>query len=247
VIDPVQIAWVLAVVLLASAVQSLLGFGFALVVVPLVMGVLGVRDSVVLVTFGSIVNTTLVAHQERGSIPVRRVTGLLAGCLAGLPVGLAALLWASEESLRLGVGVTTVVTALVLAAGVRPMSASVARDLGVGFLAGVLNTSTSMNGPPVVLYLQALRTPPAEFRGALAAFFTITSAVTVAAFTAAGVPSRRAVLLALAALPALAAGHALGRAAFRRVDARRFRRFVLALLVVTGAVAAASVLRPHAP
>jgi uncharacterized membrane protein YfcA len=241
-IGPLAIVWVLGVVLVGSAVQSLLGFGFALVVVPLLMGIVGVRDAVVLVTFGSIVNTALIAHGARGSIPVRRVAGLLAGCLAGLPVGLAALLWASEESLRLGVGVTTVVTALALAAGVRPMAASVVRDLGVGFVSGVLNTSTSMNGPPVVLYLQALGTPPAEFRGALALFFTITSAVSVAAFVAAGVPLRRATLLALAALPAVAAGHALGHTAFRRVDARRFRRVVLAVLVVTGAVAAASVL-----
>jgi uncharacterized membrane protein YfcA len=129
-IDPVHVAAVLGVVLIASAVQSLLGFGFALVAVPLLMGTLGVRDGVVLVTLGGIVNTVLVAHHAREDVPVCRVAGLLAGCLAGLPVGLAALL---------------------------------------------RRRSTSMNGPPVVLDLQALRTPPAEFRGALAVFFTITS------------------------------------------------------------------------
>jgi uncharacterized membrane protein YfcA len=240
--DPLLIVPVLAVVLVASAVQALVGFGFALVVVPLLMGVLGVRDSVVLVMFGSVVGTALLAHEARGAIPVRRVAGLLAGSVAGMPIGLAALLWASEASLRLGVGITTVVTALALAAGLRPMAGSTARDVGVGFVSGVLNTSTSANGPPVVLYLQALGTPPAEFRGALAAFFTINSAASVTALVAAGVPTRRTVLLALVALPAVAAGHALGRAAYRRVDARRFRRFVLGLLVVTGAVAAASAL-----
>lgn len=241
-IGPTLLATVLAVVLLASTVQALLGFGFALVAVPLLMGVLGVRDSVVLVTFGSIVNTALVAHEVRHAIAWGRVGWLLAGCLAGLPFGLAALLWASEATLRFAVGVVTVLAALALGAGVRPLAPSVARDLGVGFLSGVLNTSTSMNGPPVVLYLQAVRTPPNEFRGALAAFFTVTSAVTVLAFLAAGVTSRRAVLLAVATLPVVPLGNALGRRALRRVDARLFRRFVLGLLVVTGAVAASAAL-----
>lgn len=238
----IETAVVAAIVLVASTVQTVAGFGFALIGMPLLMNVIGVRDAVVLITITSVVNTALVAQRSRAVVPWRRVSGMLAGCVAGLPVGLAVLLLTPEHELRVAVGVTTVTMALVLAAGVQIERATLARDLAVGFVSGVLNTSTGMNGPPVVLYLQGLRLAPPEFRAALAMFFTITSLLTLGAFVAKHVVSGEALRLALVTLPCVLVGNWLGHRLLARVDPRLFRRLVLALLVLTGLSAAAAAL-----
>jgi hypothetical protein len=234
---------VLAVVLAASLVQTLLGFGFALVAVPLLMGVIGVRDTVILVPLTSIVNTALVAGSAWRTIAWPRVGRMLLGCVVGLPCGLAALLWASEATLRGAVGLVTVLLTAALAAGVRLGPATRARDLGVGFAVGALGTSAGMNGPPAVLYLQGLGIPPAAFRAELAVLFTVTSALAILTFAAGGVLGARTMWLALAGLPAVVVGNRLGTHLFGRIDAVRFRRLVLAVLVVTGLGAAASAFR----
>jgi hypothetical protein len=225
--------FVVAVVLAATTAQTVAGFGFALVAVPLFVTVLDVRDAVVLTTLLGLLNNVIVARTAWRHVPWHAVGPMLAGALAGMPLGLAALLLAPEDAIRLGVGVSTLVMAAALASGLRFGDRSVASELGVGLISGVLNTSTSMNGPPVVLYLQGREHLPDEFRGALAVFFFACSAITLAAFFATRIVTVDALALSAAALPSVAAGSVLGHALVRRVEPALFRRLVFALLAVS--------------
>jgi hypothetical protein len=234
------VAFVIAIVLVAATAQTLVGFGFALIAVPFLVVMLNVRDAIVVTTLLSLVNTTIIAAQARNDVPWRTVLWMLAGSLAGMPIGLAVLLFAPEDALRLAVGASTLVMAAALASGLRFGSSSVASELGVGFVSGVLNTSTSMNGPPVVLYLQSLGYPPQAFRAGLAVFFVSVSVLTVAAFVATGVVSMNALALAASALPAVVAGSVAGHALLRRTQPELFRRLVFALLIAAALSAVGS-------
>jgi uncharacterized membrane protein YfcA len=236
------VAFVVAVILVAATAQTLVGFGFALISMPFLVVILDVQDAIVLTSLLSLTNTGIVAQQARRHVPWRTVSWMLAGSLAGMPIGLAVLLLAPEDALRLAVGVSTIVLAAALGTGLRFGSASAGSELGVGFLSGVLNTSTSMNGPPVVLYLQSLRRPPDEFRAALAAFFFIVSALTLAAFVVTGVITAHAVALAGAGLPSVFLGSVIGHALLRRTHPELFRRLVFALLFAAAISAIVSVL-----
>ncbi|TAK56136.1 MAG: sulfite exporter TauE/SafE family protein, partial [Dehalococcoidia bacterium] len=170
----------------------------------------------------------------------RAVSWMFAGSLAGMPFGLAVLLFAPEDALRFGVGVTTIVMAAALASGLRLGDSSLGRELGVGVVSGVLNTSTSMNGPPVVLYLQGLGYPTQTFRGGLGAFFTAVGVLTFFAFLATGVVTWLAVGLAASAVPSVFVGSLAGHALLRRVEAAPFRRLVFAMLIAAALSAVGS-------
>lgn len=230
--EPATLAFVMFIVLLASVAQTLTGFGFALVAVPFLLLVVDVRDTVVITTLLSLTVNVMVARGVWRDIPWRTVSWLALGSFAGMPAGLAVLLLAPEDALKLGVGLATVAMAAALGRGLRFGSESAASGLGVGVISGVLKTSTSINGPPVVLYLQGLRHPPSGFRGALAVFFFVTGTVTLAVFAATGVLSLRALTFSAASLPVVFAGAWAGHALVRRVDAVRFRSIVFALLLV---------------
>jgi len=229
--DWALVGFVVAVVLVASTAQTLVGFGFALVSVPVFVTVLEVKDTVVLETLLGLLSSAIVARHAWGHVPWRTVSWMSAGSIAGMPAGLAVLLFAPQDALRLGVGLITIVMAAALASGVRLGSSSVPRELGVGLVSGVLNTSTSMNGPPVVLYFQGIGYPTQSFRGGLAVFFVVAGGLTFAAFLATGVVTWFAVGLAAAGAPAVFAGSVAGHALLRRVDPELFRRLVFAMLI----------------
>jgi uncharacterized protein len=103
-----------------------------------------------------------------------------------------------------------------------------------GFLSGLLTTSISISGPPLVLWLEAQALRPAEFRTTLAAAFLALNiagwGVLVIAGDATADLGELVVLLGL-----VLAGHVLGTVAFRRLDHERFYKVVLVLVLVTGA------------
>jgi hypothetical protein len=185
-------------------------------------------------------NSTLVAHVTRDRIPVRTVAVMLFGSFVGMPVGLLVLLFAPEDVLRLGVGVASVAMASALMLGLRWGGRDVPTELLAGGVSGVLNTSTGMNGPPIVLYLQDRGFPTHEFRGGLAAFFFVSGIVSFAIFAASGVISATALALASAGLPVVFAGNWAGHRLVGRLSADIFRRLVMALLVMTAAAAVAT-------
>ncbi len=234
------IIFVVAVVLAATTAQTIAGFGFALVAVPLFVVVLDVRDAVVVATVLGLLNNAIVARTAWRHVPWQAVGPMLAGAFAGMPLGLAVLLFAPEDAIRLAVGVSTLVMAAALASGLRFGDRSIASELGVGLISGALNTSTGMNGPPVVLYLQGRGHSPDEFRGALAVFFFACSVITLAAFFATRIVSGEALALSAAALPAVGAGSLLGHALLRRVEPVLFRRVVFGLLAASALSAVGS-------
>ena len=232
-LGPFEIAWVLGVVAIAGFAQTIAGFGFALLSVPVLASIIGVQDAVVVCSILSLVNTSVVAHSSRGRIPWREVGWLLAGCFLGMPVGLAILLWVPAAALTVAVGVTSLALSAAIARGLRLPLREPWGSLLAGTASGVLNTSTGMNGPPIVLHLQQLGIGPAEFRGALSSFFTVSGVASLTAFAGAGVISTRALVATALGLPVLALAHAAGLRVLRRIPAHGFRRLVLVLLVAT--------------
>jgi hypothetical protein len=240
--DGATVAYVVGVVVIAVAIQAVAGFGFALIAMPLLVLVLDVRVALVLATLISLTNTSVLAYTHRQHVPWGAVGPMLAGAVAGMPFGLALLLVAPADFMKLLVGVSTVAMTLVLLAGLRFRSRSTASELGVGAVSGALNTSTGINGPPVVLYLQGREHPPAEFRGGMAAFFVGSSAVALASYAVTGVMTVDALVLFAASLPGVAvaswAGHRIGD----RVQPEVFRMLVFGLLFALAGLAMISAL-----
>ena len=89
--------------------------------------------------------------------------------------------------------------------------------VAVGLASGALTTSTTVSGPPIVLWLQAHRVPPEEFRASLAACFLGLSLAGGAVLAAGGLLSLEpAVVLPLLGLTL--AGQVAGERAFRSLD-----------------------------
>jgi uncharacterized membrane protein YfcA len=226
---------------LAAFAQSVSGFGSALVAVPLLSVLAGPRTAVVTITALSIAMTALATARERRHVQWRVAGTLAATGLLGMPLGLVLLTALDPRALTLVIAALVLAVTVLLACGWSAHPGPWARR-SAGVLSGAMLTSTGMNGPPLVITLQAMRLRPDSFRATLQAVFCSQDVAAVVGFVAVGQMSRTALVAIAAGLPGLPLGWLLGDRVFTGIDPAVFRRVVLGMLLLSALAAAASVL-----
>lgn len=239
-----MVAGLTAVLLLASVVQAVSGFGFALLSMPLLSVIVDTKDAVAVSTLVGTLASTVMLARHRRHVCWPLVWPLLGGALAGMPVGLYVLIVLDERLLRLVLAGAVLVSVFVLARGWQLEGRSRRFDLGAGFLSGVLNTSVSTNGPPLVLALQARGLEPDAFRATISALFVAGAVGANLLLAGAGRYTNQVLAYAAVGAPALLVGGLIGTRLARRLAAARFRPLVLGLLVVAAMAAGAGALLP---
>jgi uncharacterized membrane protein YfcA len=230
------LVWVLGVVFLATLVRSALGFGEALVAVPLLALVIPVEVAAPLAVLLSVTVAAVALVQDRHHVQFRSAGRLVLATLPGIPLGLLLLTAADERAVKAVLGVVILAFSAYCLAG---RAAAELRDdrlaWAFGFGAGVLGGAYGMNGPPLVVYGTLRRWPPEQFRATLQGYFLPASLAGMAGYWAAGLWGPAVTRYYLLSLPLAAAAILLGRLLNRRAGGRRFGLAVHAALVLVGA------------
>jgi uncharacterized protein len=232
----------IGMVTFAALTQSTAGFGFSLMLVPLLSLLIGPKDTVVVANVLSFVLDVALLSRLRQHVEWRLGSTLFAGAVVGMPIGLLLLIWLSPAGLQILIAVMVIVFTLLLMRGLRLHDAGRGGDLFTGLVSGILNTSTSMSGPPVVLYLQGKSVPPLRFRATLTAYFGAISLIAVVLLASTGHFTETVGTASLLAIPALIAGGYAGNWLHYRVPERLFRRLIYAILFVSAFSALAGAL-----
>lgn len=226
--------WIAACVALAGVAQSISGFGFALIAVPLISLMVDPRVAVVVATFVGAVASTTQAFVERRHVDWDIARRLTLASYLGMPLGLVAFLVFAERALRVTVGVAVLFALVTLVAGFRLPPERHRFDWLLGSFSGALATSTSTNGPPLVFVLQARGLGPEQFRATINVIFSFVNFGAIALFVAAGKVDSRGLAGAAIAVPVLGLSMRVGFLLRGRLDAARFRVLVLSLLGLSG-------------
>jgi uncharacterized membrane protein YfcA len=239
-IDPVT-AYVLAIVFVATLIRSSLGFGEALVAVPLLALKIPIATAAPLAVLVSITVSFVVVIQDWRHIHVKSAGGLLLATLFGMPIGLWLLKVTSERPIKLGLAALLVAFGLYsLAAGAK---LHLKRDhkralLGAGFIAGILGGLYGMNGPPLVIYGALRRWSPQHFRATLQAYFLPASLLTLIGYLLAGFWNREVSFLFVLSLPLIVVAMLLGRMINRRLAGDGFFKLLYVALIGIGVLLA---------
>jgi len=243
-----------AAVMTGAALQSSIGFGFALVSAPLLFAATSPPEAVgLLIVLALEVSLLTLLTERRRPEPVwADVVPVVAFALPGALAGVAVLRAPDELALQLLVtaGVLVAFTVNLRAAHREPPPPGAAHDPprwarpAAGLVSGALNTSTSTGGPPLVLLLMARGLRPAVVRDTLTASFVGMAPVSAVALavtsTSDAVPDAAAVA---ALVPLTAIGQLFGRRLFARLaHGRSYERVLTVVLLATVAAGLASVL-----
>ena len=117
--SPAVVVGLAAALLIASMVQSITGFGFALLSMPLLTLVIDAKDAVAVSTIvGALASFNLLARTYR-YVRWDLARSLLAGAVAGMPLGLVVLVRVDARALKVLIAVAGLGFVAILARGWR--------------------------------------------------------------------------------------------------------------------------------
>jgi uncharacterized membrane protein YfcA len=240
----------LAVLFAATLVRSSLGFGEALLAVPLLSLRIPVAAAAPLAVLLSVLVAAVVVVQDWRDVNRRSAAWLLGATLFGVPVGLWGLTSAPELWVRVGMALLILGFAgcsawLRARRGDAPAANREGLELpgalaAFGFIAGVLGGAYGMNGPPLVVYGSLRGWRARQFRATLQAYFLPASLAGLVGYGAVGLLTRTVMWYFALSLPGALAAVVIGREMNHRLhlapDGAAFLRCVDAALIVIGVV-----------
>ena len=231
------------IVLVASTVKGLTGFGFALISLPMLSIFISPKVAVPLITVCSVFLDGYTLYEARKSVQYRRIVTLVASGIIGMILGTYFLVSLDSQTLRLAIGVVTVLFAAASMIGLRwEISNTNYASIPVGLISGVLGGSMSISGPPIVLFFNNQRVEKNVFRANLIAYFFSLYAATVPAYVLGNLITIDLLTSSAVMVPIIFLGASLGIRLSRRVDENVFRRITLFLVLASGVMAIFSAL-----
>jgi hypothetical protein len=228
-----------AIVLVAAALQRAVGFGDALLAVPLMAFVVPTKSAVIIAFLNGTVTSAWLLIRFRQQVEWHTTRLLGAGTVVGAPAGVVILSVVSAMALRLTLGVVTCIAAVWIIISSRWSSRSVVtrapRTVAMGIASGVLSTSLATNGPPLVYELRRTGFRDDRFRATISAAFMISNVIGLPLLAAAGLITSFDVTLAAASLVPCVLGITIGSWISTRMETRHFIWAADLLLLATGA------------
>ena len=225
-------------VFFAAVVRGYSGFGFSMISTVSLTLVLPPAEVVPVVLLLEVVASGWLLPQVWRQIDWASLIPLSAGVVIGTPFGLLALASLPADPVRAGIALVIIGFVALMWRGWRPARMpQTGTIVSVGVLSGILNGSTTMGGPPVILFYLSGPAGAAVSRASMIAFFMGTDIIAFTmAFFGGLITPRTGFLIAFALLP-LTAGIFCGSRWFRRSKEEHFQRRVLLLLILLAVVA----------
>ena len=216
------------VVAVGSLIQGTIGFGVAVIAAPVtVMLAPSLLPGSVLIC-GFTLAVVQLAH-GRGNIDRRAFGWSMSARLISTPLGVLLVARWSARAIAVAVGVLLLVTVTLTVW--RLALRNTARNAALaGLISGVSGTAASIGGPFIALVLR--EEPPERARGTLGATFVVGSLTSLLALAVGGQLNHDQVVAGLVWMPCVLAGYAAAAPLRARVDADRFRRWVLIFCVL---------------
>jgi uncharacterized membrane protein YfcA len=219
----------------ASMVSSLCGFGFALVAVPFLLMIYQPTTVVPMITILGLILDISIILDARKWVNWSKIKFLMATGIIGMVLGVMALKYFEMSSIRIYIGVLLTGFSVASLTGFqRKIENEKVGYAIVGLLSGFLGGSTSIAGPPVVLFLNNQGTSKQEFRANMIAFLLAIYCVTIPVYYLNSLLSFSTLVSSVYLVPSVLVGAFVGTKLSYRVDEALFRKIVLVIVSIAG-------------
>jgi uncharacterized membrane protein YfcA len=238
--DPVFTLPTLAVLCLGAFLGAIAaggaGFAFAVVAASLWLHVLEpIRVTFLIVSCSVVLQTSMIWPMRR-HIEFKRLWPFLVGAAFGIPLGVRLVTFADPDLLKVGLGWFLLAFGLyaLFAPKLPRVTAGRFWDGVAGFIGGVMGGVGGYSGIWPTIWTQLRHWPKNIARGVFQPFILVTQMATLAIVGFVVFTITEALLL-LIVLPPLLAGAFIGWSIYGRLDERRFKQLLAALLIGSGA------------
>jgi len=232
--------YIFIVLIISSFLQTVTGFGYAIVTAPLLALVLGAKETVMLVMLTGLLIRFLLIGATRNEGSFKAIFPLISASIIGAIPGAYIMTIISGEMLKVFIGIVLLAAAIALwKKHTVVVKHHKATEAAVGAISGFLATTTSINGPPVVLYYMnsGADENKAEFRGNLTRYFFLINIASILMSIVAGTLKFQEIwFYTLISVPAAYIGFFMGQKLFYRINAETFRKASLIMIFASSII-----------
>ena len=226
---------VLMVIFISTMIRSTFGFGNALIAMPLLVLLIGIKAASPLVALAGSVISILMLVQGWRDLQWKETLALLGASLPGIPVGLLLLSSVPESIVKIILGLILIGFGLYNLSGIQlTRLTSDWLILPFGLLAGVLGGAYNTNGPPIVIYAVFRGWTKDQFRASLQGFFLISNLLIIAGHGLSGLWTLQIGWYFLGSILPVGLAVYLGGRLSTRLSEELFNRIIYYFLVLTG-------------
>ena len=208
------------------------GFGASMLWVTSLSLVLPPLHVVPMVLMFEVATSIYLLPQIWKEVEWRSIALLLIGTWIATPLGIYALVSLPPMPIRVALAVVVFVAAILILRGFALRQTPGKRlTVGVGLMAGLLNGSMGIVGPPVILFYFSSPIGIAVGRASIVTYFIGTDTIGTAMFAAQGLLGAQMLWRTVFFLPLLFFGVALGNRGFLKTDPETFKRIALFALI----------------
>jgi hypothetical protein len=239
------------VILLASVVHGIAGFGFAQVSMGLMPLFRSPSSASIIFTVAAVVSNGRVWWSVRDAFDVQRWLVPVAGLVVGMPLGIYVFSRFSEAQMRVAIG-AVLVLAVVIVGATQQVDAVTdwierkdfrpGKVVGAtaGLLAGIFGGAVAVPGPPMIVYGAFMAASgfwsDEEMKATFTAFFGTLMLYRLGSLTYTGAVKTPLVMEAAVTIPMVFLGAWAGVYIFDNIPERIFQWLVLGLLTVNAFV-----------
>ena len=224
-------------------VQGLSGFAFGLTAMAIWAWSVEPVLAGPLVAFGTLFGQILPIGTVLRGLDAGLIWPFVAGGVLGVPLGVALLPHLDQLVFKLSVGVLLLCwcPAMLLARDIpRITGGGRLADAFVGWIGGIMCGIAGLNGPAPTLWTTLRGWERDRQRAVFQTFSLVTQALTIAAYLATGIIKAGTAWLFAVVVPAMLIPTLVGARLYRSFTDAGFRRIVLGLLALSGAILVAT-------
>lgn len=223
----------ITLVFVASVLQAATGFGFSIMVTPLLILLYPLHDAIGINIILSLLISCVMIFLVGREVDKPLLLRLIIGTLIGVPLGLGLFLFADVSWLKLLTSALILMLTGLLIAKVQ-VKRSNTGDLVAGGMAGLLTASLGMPGPPLLIYLTGMGMDKEKLRSTTLTYFVFVYSLSLGIqiyFT--GI-TRTVGYAVLESLPLVFLGIFWGQRLFKYLNQKVFTRIIYVILLITG-------------
>ena len=232
---------ILAILFVSTFIHSTLGFGQALIAMPLLAMVIELKTATPLVAFVLMTIAIVILLRNWRMVDLSAAWRLVLSSCLGIPVGVILLRGVSEEWMKVFLGILVILFSLYNLANRYLKIIDLGRVRGgsvlaylFGFVAGVLGAAYNTSGVVITIYATLRDWSPDRFRSTLQSYFVFTGLFILASHGLVGLWTPDVLRLYVTSLPLILVGIFLGGKLNRFIPQGQFDGYVNVGLLIMG-------------
>ena len=208
-----ELYWIIIIIIVASLIKGITGFGFALVSLPPLMLWYSPKVLIPVLIFCNLVASVIIVLQKKDRKLVnQQFRSLIVFGAFFTIIGVITLKYIPEHLLIVLMSLFFILLSVFSLLGVRYSNklSNLSYKIAGAFL-GFLTGSISISGPPLALFMHSAKVDKQQFREIFAWFSIVTATIALAGYAIIGLLNYQTLKMSLLFLPILFAGSYFGK------------------------------------